>query len=85
MFAKNEKELEILIQAVRIHSQHLGMEFGIERCSMLIMKNREWYKTEIIELPKQEKKEPSKLKKNLGEKIQKISQKNEKANLNQTI
>ena len=27
---KNKKELETLIQAVRIYSQYIGMEFGIE-------------------------------------------------------
>ena len=30
LFAKNEKELETLIQAVRIYSPYLGMEFGIK-------------------------------------------------------
>ena len=29
LFAKNEKELETLIHAVRIYSRDLGMEFGI--------------------------------------------------------
>ena len=33
LFAKNEKELEILIQAVRIFCQDIGMEFGIEKCT----------------------------------------------------
>ena len=30
LFGKNEKELEILIHAVRIYSQEIEMEFGIE-------------------------------------------------------
>ena len=30
LFAKNEKELETQIQAVRIYSQDVGMEFGTE-------------------------------------------------------
>ena len=30
LLAKNSKELETLIKAVRIYSQDLGMEFGIE-------------------------------------------------------
>ena len=38
LFAKNEKELEILIQTVRPYSQDTGMEFDIEKCAMLIMK-----------------------------------------------
>ena len=33
LFAKTEKELETLIHAVRIYSQDIGMEFGIEKCS----------------------------------------------------
>ena len=32
LFAKNEKELETLIHAVRIYSQDIGMEFGIGKC-----------------------------------------------------
>ena len=30
LFAKNENELETLIDAVRIYSQDIGMEFGLE-------------------------------------------------------
>ena len=29
LFAKNEKESETLIQAVRLYSQNIGMEFAI--------------------------------------------------------
>ena len=39
LFAKNEKELETLIHTVRIYSQDIGMEFGIEKCAMLVMKS----------------------------------------------
>ncbi len=35
LFAKNEKELETLIHAVRIYSQDIGMEFGIENVQCL--------------------------------------------------
>ena len=31
LFAKNEKELETLMMAVRIYSDNIGMEFGIEK------------------------------------------------------
>ncbi len=55
LFAKNEKELENLIQAVRIYSQDIGMEFGIEKCAMLIMKSGKRHMTEGIELPNQDK------------------------------
>ena len=35
LISKNEKELENLIQAVRIYSENIEMEFGIEKCVML--------------------------------------------------
>ena len=38
MVKKKKKELETLIHAVRIYSQDIGMEFGIEKCAMLVMK-----------------------------------------------
>ena len=53
LFAKNEKELEI--QAVRIYSEDIEMEFGIEKCAMLIIKSDKQYMMERIELPNQEK------------------------------
>ena len=40
-FAKNEKELETLIQTVRIYSQDIGMEFGKEKSATLAMKSGE--------------------------------------------
>ena len=55
LFAKNEKELETLIHAVRIYTQNVGFEFGIEKCAMLVMKNIKWHITDGKELPKQDK------------------------------
>ena len=31
-FANNEKELETLIQAVRIYRDDIGIEFALEKC-----------------------------------------------------
>ena len=39
IFAKNEKELETLMHAVRIYSQDIEIEFGIEKCAMLALKS----------------------------------------------
>ena len=39
LFAKNEKEPETHIHTVRIYSQNIGTEFGIEKCTMLVMKS----------------------------------------------
>ena len=56
LFAKNQKELETLIQAVRIYSQDTRMKFGREKCAMLIMKKGKHQMMEGTELPNQEKK-----------------------------
>ena len=53
LFAKNEKELETLIQTVRIYSQDIKMEFGIEKCTMLVMKSDKQHTMEGVELPNQ--------------------------------
>ena len=51
LFAKNEKELETLIHVVRIYSQDIVMEFGIEKCAMPVMKSDKWHTTDGMELP----------------------------------
>ena len=55
LFTKNEKELEILIHAVRIYSQDIGMEFDEEKCAMLVMKSSKWHMTDGVELPNHDK------------------------------
>ncbi len=50
LFAKNEKELETLIHTVRIYCQDIGMEFGIEKCAMLVMKSGKRHMTDGMEL-----------------------------------
>ena len=55
LFAKNEKELETLIHAVRIYSQDIGMEFGIEKCAMFVMKSGKRHMADRMELPNQDK------------------------------
>ena len=49
------KQLETVTQTVRIYSQCKGLEIGIEKCTLLIMKSRKRYMTERMELPNQEK------------------------------
>ena len=55
LFTKNKKELETLIHTVRIYSQDIGIEFGIEKCTMLIMKSGKWHRTDGMEQPNQNK------------------------------
>ena len=40
---------------VRIYSQAIGMEFGIEKCAMLVMKSGKKHLTNRMELPNQDK------------------------------
>ena len=55
LFAKNEKELETLIHTIRIYCQDIGMELGIEKCTLLVMKSGKRHLTDGIELPNQDK------------------------------
>ena len=54
LLAKNKKELEPLIEAIRIYSEDIGMEYVIEKCAMLIMKRGNRQMTEGIGQPNQE-------------------------------
>ena len=55
LFAKNEEKLETPKQTVRIYSDDKRMEYGIEKCAMLIMKSGKRQKTEGRELSNEEK------------------------------
>ena len=55
LFAKNEKELETLIQIVRTYSQDIGMELSIEKCAMFVMKIGKRHLMDEMELPNQDK------------------------------
>ena len=37
LYSRSEKGLDSLVQTVRIFSEDIGMEFGIEKCAMLVM------------------------------------------------
>ena len=50
LLGKNEKELKTLIHTVRIYSQDTGMEVGIEKCVMLVMKSGKRHMPDGIEL-----------------------------------
>ena len=51
LYAKSERELDSLIQTVRIFSDDVGMVFGLDKCAMLVLKRRKMIRTEGIELP----------------------------------
>ena len=39
LFSKNQKEFETLIHAGRKYSHDIGMEFGLKKSAILVMKN----------------------------------------------
>ena len=44
-----------LLLAVRLYSQDIGMEFGIEKYATLVMKSDKRHLTDRMELPNQDK------------------------------
>ena len=50
LFSGSEKGLDSLVQTVRVFSEDIGMEFGIEKCAMLVMKKGKIVKSVGIEL-----------------------------------
>ena len=38
LFGKDEKKVDTLVNTVRIFSKDIGMEFGISKCAVLILK-----------------------------------------------
>ena len=51
LYSRSEKGFDSLVQTIRVFSEDIGMEFGIEKCAMLVMEKREIVKSVGIELP----------------------------------
>ena len=51
LYSRSEKGLDSLEQIVRVFSEDIGMEFGIEKCAMLVMEKGKIVKSVGIELP----------------------------------
>ena len=54
LYGQNENQIDTLVNTVRIFSQDIGMEFGINKCAVLIMKRGVLSKNEGIQLPNEE-------------------------------
>ena len=52
LYSKSERGLDSLVQTVRIFSENTGMQFGIEKCAMLVMKKGKIVKSDGIQFPK---------------------------------
>ena len=55
LYSKTEKTLDSLIKTVRIFSTDIKMEFGIEKCAILVLKREKVVKSEGIKLPNNRK------------------------------
>ena len=51
LYNRSGKELDSLVQAVRVFIEDVGMEFVIEKCAMLLMEKGKIVKSVAIELP----------------------------------
>ena len=51
LYIRSEKGLDSLLLSVRVFSEDIGMEFGVEKCAMLVMEKGKIVKSVGIELP----------------------------------
>ena len=51
MYAKIERELNSVIQAVGIFSDDVAIVFDLDKCVVLVLKSKKMVQTERIELP----------------------------------
>ena len=51
LFARNEAEIDSLVQTVRIFSDANGMQFGLEKCASMTIKRRKRVHSDGIALP----------------------------------
>ena len=51
MFGKNMKEVDSLVSTVHMVSKDIGMEFGIQKCGVAVLKKGKLHKSEGIKLP----------------------------------
>ena len=54
LYAKNESELDALVQSVRVVSNDICMEFGVQKCAMLVIKQGKVIESNGIDLPNNE-------------------------------
>ena len=51
LYRKSEEQIDSLVRTVNILSTHFGMEFGISKCGLLILKRGNIVRNQGIELP----------------------------------
>ena len=51
LYSRCEEGLDSLVQTVRVFREDIGMEFGIEKCAILVMEKGKIVKSVRTELP----------------------------------
>ena len=51
LYSKSERALDSIIEAVKIFSQDIRMQFAINKCAMLVMKKGKIVKSDDIQFP----------------------------------
>ena len=51
LYGKDKTQLDSLTQTVRIFDHHIGMQFGIEKCVVLVLKRGQLVESDGIQLP----------------------------------
>lgn len=54
LYGKNEREIELLVQTVRIYSEDIAVEFGIQKYACIILKRGKTTSFDGIDLPTEE-------------------------------
>ena len=54
LFGKSHDQIDSLVQTVFRFSEDIGMEFGLKKCGVVILKKRKLVKFDGIHLPNQE-------------------------------
>ena len=54
LFGKSNDQIDSLVQIVFTFSEDIGMEFGLKKCGMIILKKGRLFKFDRIHLPNQE-------------------------------
>ena len=51
LYGKNKRQVDTLVHTVRVFSDDIGTQFGINKCAVLIMKKGKMTKCEGIKMP----------------------------------
>ena len=51
LYEKDERDIDSLVNTVRVFSDDFGMEFGLKNCGVVVMKRRRVVKFEGVDLP----------------------------------